>query len=101
MKRNPVPAADRLLSHYDARAERRVSFPPIASEFQPRHGEPPGGGAFDGHPHRPGFTLLTGEVLRAGASRTFRLEMTMLGIVALVSAWPIASMIHEVIRFLK
>jgi hypothetical protein len=101
MKPVQAPAAPRLLSHCDALSGRRVSVPWVA-EYQPRHDGPPGGGgAFDGDPRRPGFTRLASEVLRADASRTFRLETTVLGLVTLVSAWPIAIMIHEVIRLLK
>jgi hypothetical protein len=102
MKREPVPASHRLRSHYGDLPRRRASFPRIAAEYQPRHGGPPGGGgAFDGNPSRPGFTRLASEVLRTDASRTFRLETTVLGFVTLVSAWPIAIMIHEVVRLLK
>ncbi|HEX4666557.1 MAG TPA: hypothetical protein VH207_08150 [Chthoniobacterales bacterium] len=102
MKRDPAPAPLRLLSHYDVLGLRRASFPSIAAQYQPRHDGPPGGGgAFDGDRRRPGFTRLAGEVLRADASRPFRLEPIVLGFVTLVSAWPIAIMIHEVIRFLK
>ena len=102
MKADQAPAAPRLLSHCDALNRRRISVPWVAAEYQPRHHGPPGGGgAFDGDPRRPGFTRLASEVLRADASRTFRLETTILGLVTLVSAWPIAIMIHEVIRLLK
>jgi len=39
--------------------------------------------------------------LRADASQSFRLESAVLGFVTLVAAWPIAVMIHEVIRLLR
>ena len=37
----------------------------------------------------------------ADASRSFRLEAAVLGLVTLVCVWPIAIMIGEVIRLLK
>jgi hypothetical protein len=48
----------------------------------------------------PAASALAKEVLRADASQSFRLESAVLGFVALVSAWPIAIMIQEVIRLL-
>ena len=72
----------------------------LVCEFQKRRG---GGFYFDGggSARRPGFSNLAREVLWADASRSFRLETAVLGFVALVCAWPIAVMIHEVYRLLK
>jgi len=50
---------------------------------------------------RPGFSGLAKQVLAADASRSFRLETAILGFVTLVTAWPIAVMLREVIRLLK
>ncbi len=101
MKPDPVPASARWFSRHDPPNGRAVLLPHRVAGFQPRRDQPPGGGGFDGDRSRPGFTRLASEVLRADASRTFRLETAVLGFVTLVSAWPIAIMIHEVIRLLK
>jgi hypothetical protein len=88
------------LSRYDRSARRADSFLKLDSEFQPRRF----GGSFGGSGlpwRRPGFSRLAREVLRSDASRTFGVETAVLGLVTLVSAWPIAIMIHEVIRLLK
>ncbi|HEY3600586.1 MAG TPA: hypothetical protein VGK72_01370 [Chthoniobacterales bacterium] len=69
-------------------------------DFQPpRFGDYFGG--YERPWRRPGFSALAREALRADASRTFVLETTVLGFITLVAAWPIAVMIHEVIRFLS
>ena len=100
MKPQPDAAALRELSHHDRRPRRTTSFPRIDCEFQPRRF----GNSFDDSDwprRRPGLSQLTQEVLRADASRSFRLETAVLSFVALVCAWPIAIMIHEVYRLLK
>ena len=90
----------RWLSRYDRRPLKRGRFPRLAVDFQPRRFDVSFGG--DNSPwRRPNFTGLAKEVLRADASRSFRLESAVLGFVTIVSAWPIAIMIHEVIRLLK
>ncbi|MDQ3545877.1 MAG: hypothetical protein M3429_05080 [Verrucomicrobiota bacterium] len=99
----PQPdAADAVhgLSRHDQRARRVSSFPRLECELQPRRF----GNSFDGSDsprRRPSLSHLTREVLWADASRSFRLETAVLGFVALVCAWPIAVMIHEVYRLLK
>jgi hypothetical protein len=100
MKPNHIVESVKWLSRYDDPNRRGGSFPRIVFEFQPRHG---GGSTFGGgRPARPpGFTRLANEVLRSDASRSFRLETAVLGLVTLVSAWPIAVMVREVIRLLK
>jgi hypothetical protein len=100
MKPSPNIPPARSLSRYDRFARRGDSFPHIASEFQRRRF----GGSFGGSGlpwRRPGFSRLAREVLRSDASRTFGVETAVLGLITLVSAWPIAIMIHEVIRLLK
>ena len=100
MKPQPDAAALPKLSHHDGRQRRATSFPRIDCEFQPRRF----GNSFDGSDwprRRPGLSQLTREVLRADASRRFRLETAVLGFISLVCAWPIAVMIHEVYRLLK
>lgn len=100
MKPNPGVASARWLSRYDLLERDDDSFPRVAFEFQPRRF----GGSFGGSDlpwPRPGFSRLAREVLVADASRSFRLETALLGFVTLVSAWPIAVMIREVIRLLK
>ena len=93
-------APSRWLSRYDRRPAARGSFPCLAVNFQPRHFDGSFGG--DNSPwRRPNFSALAKEVLRADASRSFRLETAVLGLVTIVSAWPVAVMIHEVIRLLK
>lgn len=90
----------RWLSRYEHRPSKRGRFPRLAVDFQPRRFDGSFGG--DNSPwRRPNFTGLAKEVLRAGASRSFRLESAVLGFVTIVSAWPVAVMIHEVIRLLK
>ena len=87
-------------SRHDGRARRTRAFPRIDCAFQPRRF----GNSFDGSDsprRRPGFTLLTREVLLTDASRSVRLETAVLGFVSLICAWPIVIMIHEVIRFLR
>jgi hypothetical protein len=99
MKTNYQVESVKWLSRYDDPNWRGGSFPRIEFEYQSRReglafgGDQPSG--------RPGFSRLAREVLRADASRTFGLETAVLGFVALVSAWPIAIMIREVIRLLK
>lgn len=90
----------RWLSRYDRRNRGDDSFPRVNFEFQPdRFGGSFGGD--DSPSRRPGFTGLAKEVLRADASRSFRLESAVFGLVTLVCAWPIGLMIHEVIRLLR
>ncbi|MEO8045171.1 MAG: hypothetical protein ABI674_09720 [Spartobacteria bacterium] len=93
-----VPAHRR--SRHDHRVTRKASFLRIDCEFQPRRF----GNSFDGNDlpqRRPNLTRLAREVLHADASRSFRLESAVLGLVSLVCAWPIGIMIHEVYRLLK
>ena len=100
MRPTPNIASARWLSRYDRQNRGDDLFPRVNFEFQPhRFGGSFGGG--DSPWRRPGFTGLAKEVLRADASRSFRLESTVLAFVALVCAWPIGLMIHEVIRLLK
>src|SRR4029450_1170160 len=90
----------RWLSRYDRRPSKRGRFPRLAIDFQPRRFD----GSFGGNDspwRRPNFSRLAKEVLRADASRSFRLESAVLAFVMIVSAWPVAIMIHEVIRLLK
>ena len=75
-------------------------FPRLAIDFQPRRFD----GSFGGNNapwRRPNFSSLAKEVLRSDVSRSFRLESAVLAFVTIVSAWPVATMIHEVIRLLK
>jgi hypothetical protein len=95
MKPSPNMAPARWLSRHDRLARDSDSFPGFAFEFQPRRfGGSNGGGL-------PWRRLGFREVLRSDASRTFGVETAVLGVLTLVSAWPIAIMIHEVIRLLK
>ena len=90
----------RLLSRYDRRPAARDGFPHLGIDFQPRRF----GGSFGGNDlpwRRPNFSGLAKEVLRSDASRSFRLESAVLALVTIVTAWPVAIMIHEVIRLLK
>ena len=98
----PLLDADwsRWLSRYDRRPAAQDRFPSLAIDFQSRRFD----GSFGGNDspwRRPNFSGLAKEVLRADASRSFRLESAVLAFVTIVSAWPIAIMIHEVIRLLK
>lgn len=100
MKHEPDVASPRWPSRHEPRPRRAPSFPPLAFQFQPRRF----GHSFDGSEpprRRPNFNRLAGEVLRADASRSFRLETAILGLVSLTCAWPIAIMIHEVYRILR
>ena len=100
MKPSPDAAPARWLSRYDRRDRSPRLFPLLGFAFQPRRFD----GSFgDNWPprRRPGFNRLAREVLRSDASRNFRVETAVLGLVTLVSLWPIAVMIHEVIRLLK
>jgi hypothetical protein len=98
MKPQLRPSEARWLSRYDEISPRRQQLLWVQADFQaPRFGDFFGGG--DSPRRRPDFGAFAKEV-RADASRRFRLESAMLGLVALVSAWPIAMMILEVIRFL-
>lgn len=100
MKPSPKISPARWLSRYDRLVQDGDSFPYLDAEFQPRRF----GGSFGGGGlpwRRPGFSRLAREVLRSDASRTFGLETAVLGLITLVSLWPIGVMIHEVIRLLK
>jgi hypothetical protein len=100
MKPQLRPPPIRRLSHHDGSSEDCRLGPLIEWEFQPpRLGDFFGGD--DWPQRRPGLSRLTKEVLLEDASRPFRSERAVLGLVALVSAWPIVSMIQEVIRLLK
>lgn len=98
MKPQLTPSRARWLSRYDETSAGRGLAPLIEWDFQTRRF----GNSFgsDLPERRPGFSALAKEVLRANASQRFRLESAVLGFVALVSAWPIAIMIQEVIRLL-
>lgn len=99
MKPNYPVESVKWLSRYDDPNRRGGSFPRIEFEYQPRREGSTFGG---GQPaRRRGFSQLTREVLRTDASGNFGLETAVLGFVTLVSAWPIAVMIREVIRLLK
>ena len=99
MKPQLSPSPARWLSQYDRTPSDRPSVPLRAWDFQPpRFGDSFGGS--DLPRRRPNFSALAKEVLRSGASQSFRIESAILGLVALVSAWPIAVMIREVIRLL-
>jgi hypothetical protein len=100
MKPDPSVTPSRWLSRYDRRDRGDESFPRVAFEFQPRRF----GGSFgwsDSPQRRPGLSRLAREVLLADASRSFRLEAAVLGLVSLVCVWPIAIMIGEVVRLLR
>ena len=100
MKPDPSVASARWLSRYDLLDGRDDSFPRIVAEFQPRRfGDSFGGSGLPWR--RPGFSSPTWGVLMADASRSFRLEAAVLGLVSLVCAWPIVIMIGEVIRLLR
>lgn len=98
MKPQLTPSRARWLSRYDEPSAGRGPAPLIEWNFQTRRF----GNSFgsDLPERRPGFSALAKEVLRADASQSFRLESAVLAFVALVSAWPIAIMIQEVIRLL-
>jgi hypothetical protein len=99
MKPNHTLESVKWLSRYDNPNRRGGWFPRIAFQYQPRREDD---FAFGGAPApRPGFSRLAREVLRRDASRTFGVETAVLGLVTLISAWPIAIMIREVIRLLK
>lgn len=90
----------RSLSRHDGNSEHRRFGPLIEWEFQsPRFGDFFGGSDSPGR--RPGFGGLAKEVLLQETSRGFRTERAVLGLVALVSIWPIVSMIQEVIRLFR
>jgi hypothetical protein len=99
MKPNYQVESVKWLSRYDDPKRRGGSFPPIAFDYQPRReGSILGGGLAA---RRPGFSRLAREVLRPGFTHTLDSETVVLGFVTLVSAWPIAMMIREVIGLLK
>jgi hypothetical protein len=100
MKPNYQVESVKWLSRYDDPNRRGGSFPRISFEYQlpRREGLTFGGGQ---PARRSGFSQLTREVLRTDASGTFGLETAVLGLITLVSAWPIAVMVHEVVRLLK
>jgi hypothetical protein len=88
------------MSRHDRRPRSEPPFPRIACQFQPRRF----GNSFDGSDlpqRRPNFNRLAREVLRADASRNFKIETAVLGLVSLACAWPMAIMIHEVYLILK
>ena len=90
----------RRWARHDRLHRPRNPFRSHRSRFQ----APRDGGFYygDGEPkRRTSFSLLTDQVLRAEASRSFRIESAVLLLVSIVSAWPIVIMIHEVIRLLK
>ena len=99
MKSNLEVAPARRFSREDRSEKHAASFPRIEFGFQV--GDFGGSGGGNSWPRRrPGFSRLAREV-RADASRRFRLESAVLGLVTLVAAWPIAVMIQEVIRLLR
>ena len=92
---SPAPRSAR----YDGLFAKRRFCPLVEHQFQPdRFGDYFGGG--DSPRRRPNFSALANEVLRTGANRSFRLESAVLAFIALVTAWPIVTMIHEVIRLI-
>ena len=100
MKPQLTPSQARWLSHYDERSGDCRPSLLVERNFQaPRFGRHFGGG--DSPRRRPGLSALAKEALHADANRKFQLETAVLGLVALISAWPIAIMIHEVIRLLR
>lgn len=100
MKPSPNISPARWLSRYDPLVQDVDSFPHLGAEFQPRRfGNSFGGGGLPWR--RPGFSRLAREVLRSDASRSFGVETAVLGLITLVSLWPIVMMIREVIRLLK
>jgi hypothetical protein len=99
MKPDLLLVSPRSFSRCDEREIKRARFPLTTAEFQPPRDFPPGGGGgFDGDRSRARFNRLANEVLRSDPSRTFWFEATALGVVTLVSFWPVAVMVREVIR---
>src|SRR5690349_9967800 len=98
MKPQFRPSPARWLSRHDEIPARYRLAPRVEWDFQALRFDNFFGGN-DSPQRRPGFSALAKEVLREDTSRRFRLEAAVLGLVALVSAWPMAMMIHEVIRF--
>ena len=97
MKLNDQIESVKRLSRYDDPNRRGGSFPRITFEYQPRRGSNSTfGGGSSARP--PGFSRLANEVLRSDASRV---ETAVLGFITLVTAWPIAMMIREVVQLLK
>jgi len=99
MKPCSKAAADGWLSRHDRVVPEQIPGLRITCEFQPNRFGDFGGGGLPWR--RPNFSRLATEVLRADASRSFRVESAVLGFVSLVAAWPVAVMIHEVIRLLR
>src|SRR5690348_12392634 len=100
MKPQLTPSRARWLSRFDETSADHRTTLLLEWNFQaPRFGRSFGGG--DSPQRRPGFSALAKEVLRPDTNRRFRLETAVLGLVAVISAWPIATMIHEVIRLLQ
>jgi hypothetical protein len=100
MKTQVHSLAARRFARHDRLPTGKASILRPDFEFQP----PRFGGSFGGNDSpsgRSNFNRLAREVLRADASQSFRLERAVLGFVTLVSAWPIAIMIYEVIRLLS
>ncbi len=101
MKANHTPQSVNRFCRYDDPNRRGISQPHVEFNYQtPR----PDRVTFGGGPPRPrrsNFSLLANEVLRSDASRSHPLEAALLAFVTLVSAWPMAVMIHEVVRLLR
>jgi len=100
MKAPPNVDRSRWLSRYDRHAGAGERFPRFTIDFQPPRFDGSFGGS-DSPWRRPNFSGLAKEVLWADASRSFPLESAVLAFVTIVSGWPVAVMIHEVIRLLK
>jgi hypothetical protein len=85
---------------HDGRDTARRSLIEIERNYHPGRFRNYFGG--QGSPwRRPSFSSLAKEALRADANRTFALETAVLGFITVVSAWPIAIMIQEVIRLIR
>lgn len=98
MKLNDQIESVKRLSRYDDPNRRGGSFPRTTFEYQaPRGSDSTFGGGRSTRP--PGFTRLANEVL--GSNSSFGLETAVFGFITIVSAWPMAMMIREVIRLLK
>lgn len=94
MKHQPDIATARWMSRYDRRPRSHVWFPRLECEFQSRRG-PEWFGDGEWPPRRGKFYRDARAALRADSSRTLWLEGVVFGLVAIVCAWPIATVIHQ------
>jgi hypothetical protein len=86
----------------DERTHRRHGkMPLVEQDFHPGSGEPFGRARFGGEPSRKISLLWLSEYLRRELHREFFFEGIAFGVIVLMAAWPLASLVMLLMRVIN